>query len=231
MILNKEHIKEIEPIRHWLFPKFLPYQAAANLKCEVEELFEFRKKEFKVFDRNGSMMYEWTNYNQSTTPFAYDLISYFHSSDFVKWLENLTNINGLIPDIHLHGAGYMRCGKGDSLKVHTDFNWQADIKLNRVLTLVIYLNRNWDKKWNGDIQFWDKQNKKCVQKYFPDWGNCVIWEYDELGFHGHPNPIDCPDGEYRDGFRLFYYTSNSTNENPHRSLYWFDGEKAIDEIK
>ena len=80
----------------------------------------------------------------------------------------------------------------------------------------------------SDIQFWDKGNKECVKRYFPDWGNCVIWEYDEQGFHGHPNPLSCPNGEYRDGFRLFYYTSNSTNENPHRSLYGFDGEKAID---
>ena len=30
---------------------------------------------------------------------------------------------------------------------------------------------------------------------------------------------------------LFYYTSNSVNTNPHRSLYWFDGKKAVDEIK
>ncbi len=229
MILSTDYIKEVEPIRHWVFPKFLPYQATKNLKSELEELFEFRKKEFKVFDRNGSMMYEWAKYNQSTTPFAYDLISYCHSSEFVRWLESVTEIDGLIPDIHLHGAGYMRSGKGDSLKIHTDFNWQDEIKLNRVLTLVVYLNRSWDEKWNGDIQFWDKKNQQCVQRYFPGWGNAVLWEYDELGFHGHPNPLDCPDGEYRDGFRIFYYTSNSTNENPHRSLYWFDGEKAIDE--
>ena len=228
MIINKEHTKYIEPINHWVFPKLLPYQAISNLKTELEELFGYKKSEFKVFDRNGSMMYEWCKYNQSITPYAYDLISYFHSSEFVRWLEDVTEIKGLIPDIHLHGAGYMRCGTGDSLKIHTDFNWQDDIKLNRVLTLVIYLNEGWQENWNGDIQFWDKENKECVKRYFPDWGNCVIWEYDEQGFHGHPNPLACPNGEYRDGFRLFYYTSNSTNENPHRSLYGFDGEKAID---
>ena len=176
-------------------------------------------------------MYEWCKYSISDTPVAYNLVSYLHSTEFVKWLEDTTKIKGLIPDIHLHGAGYMRCGYGDSLKVHTDFNWNNDIKLNRVLTLVIYLNKNWETKWNGDIQFWDKKNTKCVKNYFPNWGNAVIWEYDEYGFHGHPTLLECPKGEYRDGFRLFYYTSNSTNENPHRSLYWFDGENAIDEIK
>lgn len=231
MEINKQHIVEKEPIRHWVFPKFLTYHSTNMLKAELENLFDFKKNQFKIFNRNGSMMYEWQKYNQNITPFAYNLISYLHSSDFVRYLEDLTDIKGLIPDIHLHGAGYMRSGKGDSLKIHTDFNWQDEIKLNRVLTLVIYLNKNWDEKWNGDIQFWDKQNKECVKQYFPKWGNCIIWEYDEFGFHGHPNPIDCNEKEYRDGFRIFYYTSNSTNPNPHRSLYWFDGEKAVDEIK
>lgn len=228
MKINKLYKKQTIPINHWVFDKFINYEITSKLKEELNQLFDYRKNEFKIFDRNGSMMYEWAKYNQIDTPIAYDLISYCHSSNFVRWLESITEIKGLIPDIHLHGAGYMRSGKGDSLKIHTDFNWQDDIKLNRVLTLVVYLNRSWEESWNGDIQFWDKQNKECVQRYFPGWGNAVLWEYDELGFHGHPNPIDCPNGEYRDGFRLFYYTSNSTNENPHRSLYWFDGEKAVD---
>jgi hypothetical protein len=228
MLLNKNHIKYTEPINHWEFPKLLDYETTKRLKYELNELFDFKKSEFKFFDRNGSAMYEWCKYTKKETPAAYALFSYFHSTEFVRYLEEITNINGLIPDIHLHGAGYMRCGNGDSLKIHTDFNWQNDIKLNRALNLVIYLNENWEEEWNGDIQFWDKKNTNCVKSYFPKWGNAIMWQYDELGFHGHPNPIQCPTGQFRDGFRFFYYTSNSTNENPHRSLYWYDGEKPVD---
>ena len=229
MQINKLYTKETNPINHWSFDKFIDYELTTKLKEELNNLFDYRKGEFKFFDRNGSAMHEWYKYNQKDTPIAYNLVSYLHSTEFIRWLEETTNLNGLIPDVHLHGAGYMRCGVGDSLKIHTDFNWNNTIKLNRVLTLVIYLNKGWQKEWNGDIQLWDKENKECVKSYFPKWGNAIIWEYDELGFHGHPNPLNCPEGEYRDGFRLFYYTSNSTNENPHRSLYWFDGKNAIDE--
>jgi len=228
MKIDKDYIKSNEPINIWDFPYFLDNTSTHSLKEELESLFNQKKNDFKLFDRNGSAMYEWCRYSEEETPIAYRLISLLHSSEWVRSLEEITNIKGLLPDIHLHGAGYMRCGKGDSLKIHTDFNWNDDIKLNRVLTLVIYLNKNWKEEWNGDIQFWDKENKKCVNRYFPNWGNCIMWEYDEQGFHGHPNPLNCPDDEYRDGFRLFYYTSNSTNENPHRSLYWHDGKNAID---
>jgi hypothetical protein len=231
MNINKKNIKYVDPINHWDFPNFLENETSTNLKKELNSLFVDRKDEFKFFDRNGSAMYEWCKYNQKDTPVAYDLISYLHSTEFVRYLEEVTEIKGLIPDIHLHGAGYMRCGVSDSLKIHTDFNWNDEIKLNRVLTLVIYFNKDWKEEYNGEIQFWDKENKECVKSYFPNWGNCIMWEYDERGFHGHPNPLKCPNGQYRDGFRLFYYTSNSTNENPHRSLYWFDGKNAIDEIK
>jgi hypothetical protein len=228
MIFDKSYAHDKEPVPNWEFPKLLDDTTISNLKSELESLFELRNDEFKVFDRNGSMMYEWVKYNKKDTPVAFELISEFHSSEFVKYLENITGINGLIPDIHLHGAGYMRSGRGDSLKIHTDFNWNDTIKLNRELTVVVYLNKDWKEEWNGDMQLWDKKNQNCVKRYFPKWGNCVIWKYDEFGFHGHPNPIDAPQGEFRDGFRFFYYTSNSTNENPHRSLYWFDGQKAID---
>jgi Rps23 Pro-64 3,4-dihydroxylase Tpa1-like proline 4-hydroxylase len=231
MRINKSNIKNTEPINNWEFPTLLDYITTNNLKEELKLLFKEKRKDFKLFDRNGSAMYEWCKYSKQETPAAYDLIAFLHSTEWVKYLEELTGINGLLPDIHLHGAGYMRCGNGDSLKIHTDFNWNDTIKLNRVLTLVIYLNQDWKEEWNGDIQLWDKGNQQCVKQYFPNWGNCIMWEYDELGFHGHPNPLNCPEGEYRDGFRIFYYTSNSTNENPHRSLYWFDGEKAIDETK
>ena len=201
---------------------------ASLLKNELSKLFDSKKDEFKVFDRKGSKMFEWKLHNKSDTPHAFELISYMHSSEFVKWLESLTGVHGLIPDIHLHGAGYMRCGKGDSLKIHTDFNWNNSIKLNRAVTLVIYLNEGWKEGWNGDLQFWDKKNLQCVKRYFPKFGNCLIWKYDELCFHGHPNPLDCPADEYRDGIRFFYYTSNATNHDPHRSLYWFDGSNPAD---
>lgn len=231
MRINTKNIKSNEPINHWNFSELLDYITTNKLKEELEHLFKYKKSDFKFFDRNGSAMYEWCKYTKKETPEAYDLIAFLHSTEWVRYLEELTNIKGLIPDIHLHGAGYMRCGKGDSLKIHTDFNWQDDIKLNRILTLTIYLNKDWKDEWNGDIQFWDKQNTHCVKSYFPNWGNAILWEYDELGFHGHPNALNCPEDEYRDGFRIFYYTSNSTNKNPHRSLYWFDGEKPVDEIK
>ena len=59
-------------------------------------------------------------------------------------------------------------------------------------------------------------------------GNVVVWKYHKRGFHGHPNPITCPDDRFRVGFRTFYYITDSKHDwrdPPHKSLYWYDKDK------
>ena len=64
------------------------------------------------------------------TPWQDYLVHTLHSSEFVKWLEDLTEVPKLIPDPILIGAGYMKSYKGDTLQVHTDFNWVEELALN-----------------------------------------------------------------------------------------------------
>ena len=120
----------------------------------------------------------------------------------------------------------MRCSRGDSLKLHSDFNFNNTLKLYRMLSINIYLNENWQPEWNGDLQFWDFERKECKTRYFPEAGKAVIFRHHKFGFHGHPEPLQCPENIYRDGFRMFYYVSEMSNykldKNPHRSLYWYD---------
>jgi hypothetical protein len=131
MKINKLHNTYTNPINNWEFPSLLDYITTNNLKEELELLFKEKRNDFKFFDRNGSAMYEWGKYSKKETPVAYELVSFLHSTEWVRYVEEITGIKGLLPDIHLHGAGYMRCGNGDSLKIHTDFNFNDTKKLNR----------------------------------------------------------------------------------------------------
>jgi Rps23 Pro-64 3,4-dihydroxylase Tpa1-like proline 4-hydroxylase len=178
---------------------------------------------WKVFTRNGSHMIEYNNIQQ--LPKAYEAYSYLHSGPFLKWLEQLTGINGLIPDPHLIGAGYSRSFKGDTLKVHTDFNWNNELKLYRVLSLIVYLTPGWKEEWGGGLDFYNEDRTEVVKTLPCLFNNCAIWKYEELGFHGYTTPISCPDGNSRNSIRAFYYVSDGEYKKdftPHRSLYWFD---------
>lgn len=219
----KNKFKNNNPVPWVNVDNFLDPEFVKDLKSELNHEYENNKEQHKVFTRAGSNMFEVLD-NQ-TLPNAFKLISAAHSKMFIDFLEKTTGIKGLICDPHLVGAGYMRCGKGDSLKIHTDFNWNDQLYLHRILSVVFYLNPEWDESWNGDLQLWDKERKEKVTSIFPSNGNMLIWQYDKLGYHGHPNPLQCPEGHYRDGFRFFFYVSSSEykkDDLPHRSLYFYD---------
>ena len=199
---------------------FLP---SAVVKKMSDELENIPLSDCKRFTRRGSCMYEHNNLDE--TPIADEVVHALHSSSFVKWLQEVTDTVDLIPDPHLIGAGYMKSFKGDSLKIHTDFNWNEQIRLHRMLSVVIYLNEEWKDEWGGHLNFYDLNRKNILTKVPLSAGNVVIWNYHNLAFHGYPDPLSCPNGKSRKGIRLFYYVSNAKYDDkhpPHRSLYWYD---------
>lgn len=205
--------------------KFLPAEVTEALAKELDDIPLERCKQFT---RRGSCMYEHNNLDE--TPVADAVISILHGQTFLRWLQKVTDTVDLIPDPFLVGAGYMKSFAGDSLQVHTDFNWNEGLRLHRKLSLIIYLNEDWDKSWGGNLDFWDTENKNKINSIKPDFGNLLIWSYHNLAFHGYPKPMTCPQGQSRKGLRLFYYVSNANHdpENPpHRSLYWFDNKEKL----
>ena len=216
--LNIDYVKT-PPYPNLAIDNFLPADVTTAMKQECDQLTWTRE-----FTRNGSHMLERNDIEDC--PVAREVKNALSSKKFLIWLGQVTGHNDLIPDPHMVGAGYMRCTRGDSLKLHSAFNFNNTLKLYRMLSINIYLNKDWQSEWNGDLQFWDFERKKCVTKYYPVAGRAILFRHHKFGFHGHPDPIQCPEGTFRDGFRMFYYVSEMSNykldKHPHRSLYWYD---------
>jgi hypothetical protein len=199
---------------------FLPTEYAHMLEQEIPRISD---QHWTEFTRRGSRMKECVKLDQA--PVANEFVKQMHSQQGMQWLSKLTNITDLIPDPYIVGAGYSKSYRGDSLQVHTDFNWNEEIKLHRMLSFIIYLTSDWDSDWGGDLLFKDFNNKEIIQRVQPKFNRAVFWRHHKRGFHGYPEPLTCPEGKYRSTFRLFYYVSNAShdpNDRPHRSLYWFD---------
>jgi len=201
----------------------LPAEVAKEMAAELDNI---PLEECKKFTRKGSCMYEHNDLDN--TPIADEVVHALHSKTFLHWLQQVTDTVDLIPDPHLVGAGYMKSFNGDSLQVHTDFNWNENLRLHRMVNIVIYLNEDWNSEWGGGLQFYDTENKNKLSEIVPGLGNAVIWMYHNLAFHGYPEPMTCPQHESRKGIRFFYYVSNAEHDSenpPHRSLYWFDSDE------
>ncbi|MFL2878651.1 MAG: 2OG-Fe(II) oxygenase [Candidatus Pelagibacter sp.] len=122
-------------------------------------------------------------------------------------MNSITGIEEtLIPDPYFYGGGLHQIFKGGFLKVHSDFYLHPKMKLDRRLNILIYLNEDWREEYGGALELWDKDMKKCEKKMFPELNNVCIFSTDHRSFHGHPNPLNCPENISRNSIALYYYS-------------------------
>ena len=157
-------------------------------------------------------------------------INELNSPEFLQWLSAITGIKNLQKDDGLEGGGIHQSTRGGYLNIHADFtvhphhrNWQ------RRVNVLVYLNPEWKEEWGGKLELWDTQMKACEAKILPIFNRCVIFNTDADSYHGHPEPMTCPDGVYRRSIALYYYT---VEENPYRRATYYqarpgEGSKKI----
>ena len=129
-----------------------------------------------------------------------------NSFRFCTFLETLTGISGIIPDPYFEG-GVHEIRKEGFLKMHTDFNWHKKLNLDRRINMLIYLNKDWNKEWGGHLELWDSEmGKQCI-KVPPLFNKTVIFSTTDFSYHGHPDPLQCPEGNSRKSLALYYYSN------------------------
>lgn len=138
---------------------------------------------------------------------------------FLDWLERLTGIQGLIPDPYFLGGGIHATERGGHLGIHTDFNRHWKLGLDRRLNVLIYLNEDWHSSWGGELALYERQvatpgsnhpwtpSERPVVWVPPVLGTMVVFDTSPWSFHGHSEPLACPDGVLRKSLALYYYTA------------------------
>src|SRR6185436_17882303 len=127
-----------------------------------------------------------------------------NSQVFLTYLETLTGIEGLIPDPHLFGGGLHQIVPGGFLKVHADFNRHEKLKLDRRLNVLIYLNRDWKEEYGGHLELWNRDMSRPERRVLPLFNRCVVFSTTDFSYHGHPDPLRCPEGRTRKSIAMYY---------------------------
>ena len=167
----------------------------------------------------------WNNDGDTTLPINTKLIlNYFNSPDVINMLEELTGIKGLIADPTLLNGGMHKIDSGGKLSIHTDSRKHTITGNYRRINLLIYLNKDWNKEWGGSLQLWDKDMTTMVQNIQPLFNRVVIFNTGADTYHGHPHPLNTPNGMSRISLALYYYTKENpdTEENSVTSAVWKD---------
>lgn len=163
----------------------------------------------------------------SISPFYARLSKYLVSQDFMDAMSALTGIEGLKPDVTQFGGGTHENLNGQSLDPHVDFNYDSATGRHRRLNLLVYLNREWDEAWGGNIALHsnprDPENDERVA-YTPDFNRAVLFETNEHSWHGFDR-IAIPEGattRSRKCLSIYLYTDTRPEDEiapPHGTFY------------
>jgi Rps23 Pro-64 3,4-dihydroxylase Tpa1-like proline 4-hydroxylase len=145
-----------------------------------------------------------------------------NSPKFINLISEITGIENLLADDELFGGGLHQSINGAFLDVHVDFNIHPKTNFHRRLNLIVYLNKNWEESFNGYLELWDMKNKKQIANIKPCFDRFVIFETNEISFHGHPKKLNTPLDVSRKSLAVYYYTKNrDENEiaEEHNTIY------------
>ncbi|MCC6295307.1 MAG: 2OG-Fe(II) oxygenase [Pseudomonadales bacterium] len=134
------------------------------------------------------------------------LIHELNSGTFLGFLERLTGIPDLIADTKCVGGGLHQIRRGGKLAVHVDYSHHPQNGLFRRLNLLLYLNRDWREDYGGNLELWNPEITRCERKILPVFNRAALFATSDISYHGHPEPLSCPDGMTRNSVALYYFT-------------------------
>jgi Rps23 Pro-64 3,4-dihydroxylase Tpa1-like proline 4-hydroxylase len=140
------------------------------------------------------------------------LMYHLNSITFLEFLSTVTGIENLISDPRFEGGGLHQIVPGGKLGVHADFNKHRNYGLDRRLNLLLYLNKNWREEYGGHLELWDRDMTRCEAKVSPLFNRVMVFGTTDFTYHGHPSPLQCPQGMTRKSLALYYFSNGRPAE-------------------
>ncbi len=206
-----------EPFPHLVIDDFLPPEVLDGILEEFPNPEEIDWITYDTSEEKTLRSKSELQISEATRLLLYQL----NSSTFLNFLEELTGIEGLVPDPHFLGSGLHQTLPDGYMKIHVDFNHHKRLPLEHRLNLLIYLNKDWREEYGGHLELWNRDMSQCVRRILPIFNRCLIFTSTETSYHGHPDPLTCPKDRSRRSLATYYYTipSSGLSSNLHRTLW------------
>lgn len=200
---TREAYRAADPFPHTMIEGFIKPEVLETVWRELHDEGDRGWHHMKDGDQNKFA----TSRTSRMGPATRALVQFLNGQEIIEFLEKLTGIEGLVPDPQLAGGGLHELREGGFLRIHADFNFQRSLLLDRRINLLLYLNKDWEEDWGGNLELWDTQMKTCRKRYAPLYNRCVVFNTTDTSFHGNPQPVKAPDGRPRRSIAMYYYTN------------------------
>lgn len=207
-----QSFRAAQPFRHLVMEDFFAAQFAERLLGEFPE-----------FERGNAVGDDGSPGNKSTFeriralgPAYAELDAAIRSPGFLAWLGELTGIDDLLYDPYYLGGGTHENRHGQSLSTHIDFNFHPSERWHRRLNLIVYLNREWDASWGGNLVLYRDPyvDTRPSVRVVPGFNRAVLFETSECSWHGFDR-IDLPESlrdRSRRSIALYFYSRTRPQE-------------------
>jgi Rps23 Pro-64 3,4-dihydroxylase Tpa1-like proline 4-hydroxylase len=192
-----------DPYPHIVFDDFLRPEAVA---AAIEEFPPLDPAQWNNYLHANERKFSNTD-PETWGPNLQDILTVLNSPRFVAFVGTLIGVEHLLPDPTLEGGGLHQSTAGGFLNVHADFTVHPHSrKLQRRANILLYLNPDWKPEYGGDLEIWSRDMTRCVEKVSPVANRVLIFSTEQDSFHGHPDPMTCPEGMARRSMALYYFS-------------------------
>ena len=220
-----------EPFPHLVFDDFLDETVARDAAYELkwlntnieQEEWRFQEKDHhqdQVLKRSITQL-------DNMLPTSRLISQYVNNTQFLTFLRDLTGMDELFGDWNYMGGGIHITPQGGSLNIHHDFNFLGSAKnpeAYRKINLLVYLNEEWDSSWGGNLELWEKDLSDVRHIIEPKFNRAVLFNIEDAP-HGHPHPLECPEGESRRSLAYYFYDNTPPNNGLKDRAYWKHGNE------
>jgi len=244
LILNKQNYDKLnesfndsnKPYRYVIIDNFFNKEIADKLletyPKEGSNWYKFRDKIGDIKNVLEQGMYGISE-SKHIPNFWSDIILKMNGLDFCKVLEKITGVVGILPDTYNkigQWTGLRVMKKGSYQLIHSDARLHPHLKLEKKLTIVGYLNKDWKESDSGYLEIWNNEMTECVEKIEPLFNRVILFENTDTSYHGVPEV-----NSYRNSFLLSYLKdTNNFEETRPKALFvkrpYEKDEELIDKI-
>jgi len=218
-----------DPFFHVVIDNFFNEEIALELASEF-----FSYNDPRWFHYNNAIEKKKTINHWNYFPAAtYKEFTRLCSKQYISHIETITGIQGLLPDIGLHGGGWHIHSAGDKLNIHKDYSIHPKLGLLRKLNLIVYLTPGWQTEWGGALELWSHnaeldRPQVCKAKIPCLFNRAVLFDTTQHSWHGLPDPIQCPEGITRRSMAVYYLTNAQSQDTRYRALFVPTQQQELD---
>ena len=76
------------------------------------------------------------------------------------------------------------------------------------------MNPKWKPEYGGELELWNETLTEKKSLVVPSWNTAVLFQTNDLSYHGLPKAVNCPHGEFRKSLAIYYVSPRTPRALP-----------------